>query len=908
MEKNAFICPICESLFTRKFSLDYHMKMHFDIVKYICSHREIIDSQNEESGSQKGHGKMLGEVCSSFHNHSDHFKTHVATKHYFCEMCTLQFGNLIQIDRHWQEVHRTSLTNKKGMGKIDKGKNQKDNKNTRTTNFHCDLEGEQKIRGTTSGNVIMLAVDMFNIFNVIRPLLEKQYGSKTREYEEQVQDIMEQRNNNRTCISNDCLFKGIQSNRRKQSSVNHDQPLIKREIDEGSIPSTMRLNSHSHTNQKSQMINAIKEPLKISNIVEGSKMLDSNAGNHQPVLKIQRSSSLNSPFFQPLNTNYQHLSESNIIKTIKEPLKPNDLMLASSITKNGTHNGTPNGTSNGAPSGIPSGIPNGTHSLVKIERPSSPNSSFPQPINGDYHRINNVNGSSKDQWMKIQALKETLKSNEPVVAPPTTNYYNNYNKHRSSNDSDVQALYTVDAHLMYEPFIKPEPQDNTQSSKASQELRSPLAALAELADIAADPKLRSNLNPKAKLCEEPIDIVIKEEPLEENLNESNKVNIESQPVKTINQIESGNWKKRMVAKHSLPPVVSPPPVKRIKLENVDNNKENTSFIAPSMIPSIQKVDINSKPKGTAPLWPMATSQVINTIPTSQSKAKSSVQPINVRSMLPLNTLSVPSLNTMPSMPPTQVNVVSPLSKNAIPLPKNATTMPKNANPMPKNATSIRLMPVPTQKISVSSPLPSTNNVKNVIAQVAQPVRSMPSINTTSMSIIPVMQSPSQSIISSPLQSPNNQLGGRIIAQVAKPTIPSINTTSMNIIPVMQSPSQSIISSPLPSPNNQLSRNILAQLPMNTTSMNIIPVMQSPSQSIISSPMPSPNNHLGGRIIAQVAQPMRPLSITPMNIPVIQSPQEITLSPHIQNIQSVPANVQYVAPSMENSGGLFYIRV
>ena len=178
IDKDTVFCPLCEDCrFTRDSSMIYHLANHFNLKKFRCMH--------EDNG-----GPCLNkDGLPNQYLHPDHFKDHVARKHFFCEMCHLQYESLEKIHVHWIQNHaKTNLMpNWKKLG-ICKGKNEDESKKG-----HCSMNPlNQKPSGITSELVIGLAVDMFNMNGATTEFLEGEYNSKKIEYDAQVPNIKAQ--------------------------------------------------------------------------------------------------------------------------------------------------------------------------------------------------------------------------------------------------------------------------------------------------------------------------------------------------------------------------------------------------------------------------------------------------------------------------------------------------------------------------------------------------------------------------------------------------------------------------------------------------------------------------------------------------------------------------------------------
>ena len=174
IDKVTVFCPLCEDCrFTRDGSMIYHLQNHFNLKKFRCMHED------------KNGGPCLNkDGLPNQYLHPDHFKDHVARKHFFCEMCHLQYESLEEIHVHWIENHEKTnlMPNWRKLG-ICKGKNEDESKKG-----HCSMNlVNQKPSGITSELVIMLAVDMFNMNGVKTEFLEAEYNLKKREYDAQVQ-------------------------------------------------------------------------------------------------------------------------------------------------------------------------------------------------------------------------------------------------------------------------------------------------------------------------------------------------------------------------------------------------------------------------------------------------------------------------------------------------------------------------------------------------------------------------------------------------------------------------------------------------------------------------------------------------------------------------------------------------
>ena len=176
IDKFTSFCPLCEDCrFTRDGSMIYHLQNHFNLKKFRCLHED-----------QNGGPCLNKDGLPNQYLHPEHFKDHVARKHFYCEMCHFQYKTLEEIHEHWIESHEKTnlMPNWKKLG-IAKGKNEDKSKKG-----HCSMNPvNQKPSGIISELVIMLAIDMFNMNGAKTEFLEGEYNSEKSYYDAQVQFI-----------------------------------------------------------------------------------------------------------------------------------------------------------------------------------------------------------------------------------------------------------------------------------------------------------------------------------------------------------------------------------------------------------------------------------------------------------------------------------------------------------------------------------------------------------------------------------------------------------------------------------------------------------------------------------------------------------------------------------------------
>ena len=271
IDKVTVFCPLCEDCrFTRDGSMIYHLQNHFNLKKFRCLHKD------------KNGGPCLNkDRLPNQYLHPAHFKDHVARKHFFCEMCHIQYKSLEEIHIHWIENHEQTnlMPNWRKLG-ICKGKNEDKSKKG-----HCSMNRvNQKPSGITSELVIMLAVDMFNMNGVTTEFLEAEYNSKKTEYDAQVQIIKAQ--NLPKSNSKDCHL------------MDTSTILQTRKPDN---PKTKASQKDEANSAGQVIINSIKQPVKLQEYTIEEQSPSPNSSPSPPAYAI--SSTSNTILFTPTVAN-----------------------------------------------------------------------------------------------------------------------------------------------------------------------------------------------------------------------------------------------------------------------------------------------------------------------------------------------------------------------------------------------------------------------------------------------------------------------------------------------------------------------------------------------------------------------------------------------------------------------------